>query len=94
MHLLGQRKLILLLSCHLVVKDCACLYISSYHVYISSLMHSCYLLCAYACNRITGGSHSSGIRSQERGGPARDPAVGGSRRRRTSAGGTSRVPRS
>jgi hypothetical protein len=57
-------------------------------------MHSCYLLCAYVCNRITGGSHSSGIRSQGRGGLAGDPAAGGLRRRRTnSAEGTSRMPR-
>jgi hypothetical protein len=93
MHLLGQRKLILLSPCHIVVEN-VCAY--AFHHTILALHPLCILyiyLYAHAY-RIARRSIATGIQSQGRGGPVRDPTVGGSRRRRTSAGGTSRVPRS
>ena len=87
-HLLSKIKLIMLSPCHFGAKN----------VYICiAPFHSYHLLCIlyiYPCThtyRISGGNDTAGVRTRRRGDPAGDPIAGGSRRRRTSSRGATRV---
>ena len=63
-----------------------------YH--LPSFLHSWLLCCAYACNRCSGGSHSSGIRTRTSEGVAASSGAGGAGPRRSQQRRSSWVSRS
>ena len=57
---------------------CPSIHGCTFHHHLPSLMHSWLLCCAYACNRCSGGSHSSRIRTITSGRAAGSPGAGSS----------------
>ena len=62
---------------------CPSIHGCTFHHHLPSLMHSWLLCCAYACNRCSGGSHSSRIRTRTSGGAAGSLGTGSQGGRRS-----------